>query len=783
MRNRALLSAVAGWLLVCGAGALCETLPVDLGFSPTAMVSASVAQTSSKRQVIDKIAVRGFCSSASSGNPALPCKLIYYALPPDADVSSVKILPGSYSTTTLPGSFDIAPTPGIATSGGMIEWGNGKSITAGRNTLVYGRNEFYPREQVRVVGVGNLRSWKVAVVEVWPYAYNPMSGKVRVVKNPSASISFTTKPIVNSSVSDPLAASMAGFIDNKEQAVAWYGSAASSPGYVIITTSAIASASTALSAFVSYQNARGFNTRIVIESEWGGGAGNAAADNIRAWLKNNAIALNVEYVLLIGNPNPASGDVPMKMLWPRRWSSSYREAPSDYYYSDLTGNWDRDGDGYAGEEPDDFGSGGIDRIPDVYVGRIPYYGSMTTLDSILRKTIEYESCIPLDWAKTFLLAMKPMDTDTQSYQLGEQITRDFIWSNGLTPDRIYDDSYNLSLPPEHLPCGYDTTQNEWTKGAGLVFWMTHGSSVTAWSVFTNARCVYLDDTKPSIVYMASCSNGQPEDTGNLGYSLLARGAITTFSASRVSWYYLGETDFTTSDSIGGLGYQYAKYLLQTDESCGRAAMDARLATPMAIWPNHLVFNLYGDPSLEYKLPKTTTQATGLAALTKVPDGAWVTVEQSVLTRMGDASECFVQDANRCTGIRVVASTPTANLQPGTKVVVTGCLATERGMRVMTQADVTVAGSVPAIRPLGMSALSVRNFRSYGLLVMIWGRVLSTSTGSFTITGANKKLKYITITCHGSATVPPMGALVKIVGISTPDGVTVCNAADVQIVSN
>ena len=38
-------------------------------------------------------------------------------------------------------------------------------------------------------------------------------------------------------------------------------------------------------------------------------------------------------------------NVPMKMLWPRSYASTWREAPSDLFYSDLTGNWDFDGDG------------------------------------------------------------------------------------------------------------------------------------------------------------------------------------------------------------------------------------------------------------------------------------------------------------------------------------------------------------------------------------------------------------------------------------------------------
>lgn len=787
MVNRVFICAVATVMLACGVQVCGDTLRVDLHFDSTATSPARTAQASGTIRAMDRIAVPGFCTSLSSGNPALPCRLIYIALPPNTDVSSVKIPQGSYSTAVLPGSYDIAPVPAVAASAREVDYGLGKAIVAGRNAHTYAASEFYPREQLRLVEIGNLRSWKIAVLEFWPYAYNPATGKVRVINTTTASLDYSTVSTLNSTISDPVAVGMSGFVSNKAQAASWYGSESanvSPPGYAIITTNAIASASTALTDFVSFQTARGFAVKVATEGDWGGGTGDAAAEHIRAWLKSNYLALNIEYVLLIGGPNPAYGTVPMKLLWPRNWSSSYKDAASDYYYSDLTGNWDRDADGHPGEEPDDFGTGGIDRIPEVYVGRIPYYGSIATLDSILRKTVRYESTAQGEWARTLLLPMKPMDTDTQSYQLGEQITRDFGWYAGLSPDRVYDDSYGLSLPPEHFPCTYTVVQDEWTRGAGLVFWMTHGSSNTAGDVFSSSRCAYLDDSKPSIVYMASCSNGQPEDSGNLASSVLARGGVSTFSASRISWYYLKETDFTASDSIGGLGYQYARFLLSPAESCGRAAMDARLANPMSIWANHLVYNLYGDPSLVYRLIGSAQEATSVGATGLIPDGTRVRIEGVVLSRTSDDQVSFVQDTNRCAGIRVTGEWDgVGNPQPGIKVAVTGLLGTDKGLRVMTDAQVEPTGGTQAIRPLGMSVRSIRSPKTLGLLVVVWGKVLSASANSFTITGIGRKSPTLSVACVGSVPVPSLGTYVRVVGISTPDGVLVCGSGDITPIGN
>ncbi|MCE5313505.1 MAG: C25 family cysteine peptidase [Armatimonadota bacterium] len=606
------LAIAAALLCACGTCMFAGSVEIDLDVpdislpQPQAGISALSSRTP---QRIERLAISGYSSYSSSGNPAIPCKTIYVALPPEADEYSVEVVTGSYSTTVLEGAYDIAPVPPAAVSKDYEEYyGEDKIIVNGRNTLVYSADEYYPEDYLTVCEVGRLRNWKIIALEFWPYSYNPVTGKLRKVQLNHATLSYSASPYRCVCTADPVAADMAGFVGNKSEALDYYcvssaAVAASAATYVIITTNEIASASASLAHFKTFLESRGFNVLIATESDWGGGTGDVAADNIREWLASNYIELGIEYVLLVGNPNPASGDVPMKMLWPRYSQASYRDAPSDYYYSDLTGDWDLDGDGIYGEQPDDFGTGGIDRIPDVYVGRIPYYGSITDLDEIFQKTINYQTSMLGDWSRRFIFAMKPLDSATPCYQLGESIIGNISDPLGFNHDRIYNASYSLSPEPEHYPCTMDTVQAEWSAGAGLVFYMTHGSSTSASYVMSSGSCSNLGNNTPSIVYGAACENGKPEQTNNLGYALLRDGAVSTLTASRVSWYYIGESDFTCSDSIGGLGYQYAKYLLSGEESCARAIMDARLSVPMYIWANQLVFNLYGDPSLVFN---TTT---------------------------------------------------------------------------------------------------------------------------------------------------------------------------------
>ncbi|MCL5102727.1 MAG: C25 family cysteine peptidase [Armatimonadetes bacterium] len=611
-----------------------DRIGVDLGsFNANLIESKQVTAVSNgaNRRIIEQVTAPGFSTFTSSGNPALPCKVIYVALPPDADESSVKIQPDSYATAPLAGAYDISPVPAATNAYSVQDWGRDKHISNGRNLLVYKKNAFYPEEQVSIRYIGHLRTWKIAAVEFWPYCYNPVTGQLRAVSSSQAALSYSKVASNAAPTPDPVAAEMSGFVSNSTQAQSFYPTilgdqTASVADYVIITTSAIATQSTKLAMFAAFQASRGFTARIVTESNWGGGTGAAAANNIRAWLQANYLTLGIKYVLLVGNPNPTSGDVPMKMLWPRLSVTTdpddWRQAPSDYFYADLTGNWDLNGNGSYGDDSGDLDTGGVDRIPEVYVGRIPYYGVVADLDHILQKTMDYESGILGQWSRTFLLPMKPLDVDPPqvlSYQLGEEIKRDVIAPVNLIADRIYDGTYNLNPPPEHYPCDYPIVLSEWQRGAGFVFWMTHGATTYAASVISSDMCSSLDDTKPAIVYAASCDNGWPEEPNNLGYALLRSGAVSTQTASRVSWYFSGETTYTSAGTIGGLGYQYAKFLLNPVEPCGRAAMDARLAAPMTIWANDVVFNVYGDPSLAYN-------GTAFGAVTgRVTDTAGVAI--------------------------------------------------------------------------------------------------------------------------------------------------------------
>ena len=554
-----------------------------------------------------------------TGEPRIPWKVITVLLPPNADLSSVTCRLKQPAYEAVAGTWQVEPMPPMATwdeNGQVIVvWPEDKWIVDGRDVDIYERDAFWPEEQVRLSSRGKLRKWRLAEIAIPLVRYNPVSGELLQLTNTEITVDFQREVgLLDIDRPDPIGRSrVRNMAVNFAQAVAAYDRAAwdssasknrtatevsgeedsdspdpSSTGYCIITTSAIQNASSKLNAFVSHKESQGFNVRVVTESTWGGGTGDTAANNIRAWLSSNYVTEDILYVLLIGNPHPNTGSVPMKMC--------ISDHPTDYFYAELTVDWDKDRDGIYGEEGADATQGNeVEKYFEVYVGRIPYYDNTSDLDHILQKTIDYENAADAQWRRNTLLPMVPLGDETPSYQLGEQIKSNHLEPKSISSVRIYDKNYGAVPPPEYLRSQrYPAT--EWSQGRyGLIVWATHGWSQGASGIISTSDVSSLNDSYLGATWQGSCNNSEPEVQQNLAYSILKNGGIATTGATRLSWYWVGESDYRNSSSIGGLGYQYAKRIVER-QSVGQALYNTKEA--MSLWlKNYYVFNLYGDPAV------------------------------------------------------------------------------------------------------------------------------------------------------------------------------------------
>jgi hypothetical protein len=590
---------------------------------------------------------------SATGDPSLPWVSFKVLLPGNADPDTVSVTLADVEEEQVPGTCDVQPVMPVATWDGEKEIFDDPeegNLVDGKNMNVYTRDEEFPSSRIHSFSTGEIRGEKVLDVTVAAYRYNPVQGILYKLNSADLVVYYETDPAVlsSSSTMDPVTESMLkdrviNFPDSSEETDVL--SSSSSPqagtGYAIITTSSIVKSSTKLSSFVEWKQSRGFTVYTITEDSWGGGTGNTAAENIRTWLKNNYSSISLKYVLFIGDPDPSDSQVPMKMLWPRNnatgeyTTTDFKQSPSDIYYADLSGNWDKDGDGYYGEYGDDFGSGGVDLNWELYVGRIPYYGNVSDLDSILLKIMNYENSSEdeIGWRENVLLPMKPSDTSTPGYHLGEAVKDDILPSTwGYTRVYDYDGSYVLSPAPEVKSCTKDNVTSSWNSGNyGGVFWWTHGSSTSATDIMDTTYAATLDDSHPSVVFQGSCFNAHPETSSNLSYSLLKNGAIATIGATRYSWYSPGQTSFAGSDSSAGMTYDFSVQIIEEGDDFGTALFMVKEGQPSheSWWMNFTDFNLYGDPSLD--LGSSDTSSRFLVSGRVVTDdgalsGATVTLE-------------------------------------------------------------------------------------------------------------------------------------------------------------
>jgi len=597
------------------------------------------------------------------GQPLLPHQLIDVALPPDVAWDSLTLTVRDVQTAVVPGTFKLRtavpdqpgtgdphpfPSPyqgeGRAPSPYQGEgWGDG--------TL-----------PATIAETGQMRKWHLARLDFCPFQYDATSGQLRVMEQATVELRFTrtgetaNADLLADTVLDDVAA---GRVINYAQAQAWYPRVdrpnAVTYDYVIITTNAIQTHSTKLDDFVAHKQSKGHSVLVVTETQYGGLTGqtpNGREEKIRQWLKNNYATYGIKYVLLIGNPTPGgtgTTDVPMKMCWPRNDESDDKESPTDYFYADLTGDWNKDGDSYFGEYVGDYSgvTGGVNLMPEVYVGRIPFYGSYTDLDNILQKTMNYANEATINWRKSILLPMGFQDVGYDGAPLAEQMWADYLNGAGYTRWRQYQDghgacSLNSSYTTDQELRGGTVVRDRWAAhDYGIVCWWGHGSATSAsvgysgcWdgTLFDNTQTSSLDDAHPAFTYQCSCTNGYPENTNNLQYAVLKRGGIATVSASRVSWFNtgVGYGEFDGSTTNSGIGYEYVKRVV-----AGNTASESLYNAKSSMTPesntrlmNYYDFNLYGDPAIRITAsgPALTPRLfLPLVLRSYTPPASWTTI--------------------------------------------------------------------------------------------------------------------------------------------------------------
>ncbi|MBN1901274.1 hypothetical protein JW926_08130, partial [Candidatus Sumerlaeota bacterium] len=493
----------------------------------------------------DRISLNGFLPGGEPGDPELPMYEFCFLIPQDADPETIKTSLVNQEWREIPGTFDIIPVSPDAVlteRGSYFNWGekDSRTIVKGRDVTIYRTDLDFPRNPLDRAFPSVFRRWNLVYITLRPVRYNPVQGKMSLLRFGIINISFERLKLakeidalkyVTPENEEKMFGKIAPRIENPGNRDAFYPTPsitgedkirAVTADYVIITTSDIQTGSAWLSTFEAHKESAPYSFDVSVITEHAttqddthyisGASCCARAENIRKWLKDNQST--IEYVLLIGDPHPSiftsTRSVPMLNCFPYYDThSTTGTVPTDVCYAELSGDWDKDGDGHPGEyrssSREDFQSGGIDQNCEVGVGRIPYYGNMTDLDNILHKIITYEGATGSeDWREKILIPAAilnhaPQDAnldgdanDTsveKEYSSAADRTLGDVWGEATkaiatgasySAYTLYEkEGINEDVGYPKQSCSSPLTKanvkSEWQNHYGLVCWLGHGS--------------------------------------------------------------------------------------------------------------------------------------------------------------------------------------------------------------------------------------------------------------------------------------------------------------------
>ncbi len=679
---------------------ICAFLTHSSAENLTITLNANDFQISPAERGFSTIVMQDFGAVSTAGEPQLPVKSFMIAIPPGARVNQVQIT--ADRRKEIPGRYKILPVKPLLSSGD--EWGYNradyhKSQQEWQDNYdsVYSRNALFPEEMGVYSHQGQWRKYHYVRVKFYPFQYNPHSGKLVHYASCRVSIDYEmpdpgskawreSHKMLSDKVLDDIISKR---IINFKAAQVWYQpkdqkqnlNAQNSANYVIIVRDNTMRG--AIVNFKKWKEKLGFGVKVVtLDSIYTHVNGGDDPERIWNFLRQNYSGENwgIRYVLLIGDIN----DLPMRFLCPNNNGWPYS---SDFYYANLTQNWDVDHDNRWGEPNDD----NLDATPDVLVGRIPS-SSPATVTTILNNYMSFEQNTGA-WKRHALFSMGVMDYNssgkTDGAVLGEDHLKKTIFGpRGWTLTTQYEKG---GLSPSTFASTAALSDNNFIgelgpQKNGVVNAVAHGGPggmaghVWFQDINGDGRCNYSKDADvneatytwfsridnipanvQSIVFLCGCSTGPliRVDNTKLGSSLQilrtpmrSQGKTYIFSgapaviASTAGSDYRQNWSNPQDGAAQSLNYYFFDELVAKDLPAGDAFYNAMVDfVSKHGWRRGIrVFNYYGDPSI------------GLKGIDYQPGGTDVVVHDS--TNWGFAAD---YDVN---GDMYAAVITTSNNDPG-----------------------------------------------------------------------------------------------------------------------
>ena len=333
--------------------------------------------------------------------------------------------------------------------------------------------------------------------------------------------------------------------------------------------------------------------------------GDDGPEKIRNYLKGYAtVTPQKEFVLLVGS----MGAIPMRVAHPNPYDhSDAANVPTDFYYENLTGDWDADGDGFYGEYGDDMSLETEDYDAELHVGRIPW-DEPEQIRAICDTIMRYEEDRTPRMARALLAAatiVQPCDTPV----LMTLADRFVFTPLGYETTLLCEDCPAVNPDFDLTPLTFLEQWEALDPGFALLF--AHGVPHAA--VLGDKVTPFLGTdhlprgVNPAVMTSTACSIGAPDTPEpSLGRVLVRDGVCASaLVASRWTWYGADPWPVMLA------GLELITSLIAEKRCLAEAKMafvdhykkNERVPENM---PGHLfhqnlfLFMLYGDPSIQLR---------------------------------------------------------------------------------------------------------------------------------------------------------------------------------------
>jgi len=331
------------------------------------------------------------------------------------------------------------------------------------DSVIYNTDAFYPKEIVKVVEVLDSRGNSIAVVQLCPFQYNPVTKKLRAyslveytIKTPKNAVSSDGNNLQKKN-SKKYYKKLKRVIINPNTVPDEYEESSpevsyddpSESNYIIVTHSEYLVAANMLA---TWKKQLGYAVEVVSQSSW-----NTTQVKDAIHSRYNAWSLKPDYFVIIGD-HTGPYAVPAEVFTSPLSETFY----SDLYYACL--------------------DGGTDYLPDMAHGRISVSSSAQAI-SVIQKIIDYESS-PVNNASFYGQGVNCAQYQDDNYDgyadrrfchTSEEI-RDYLQiEQGYTIERIYKTSSIAN--PQYYNNGYysdgQSIPSELLKSNGFVFMKMH----------------------------------------------------------------------------------------------------------------------------------------------------------------------------------------------------------------------------------------------------------------------------------------------------------------------